>query len=699
MAKEKFEDHYSAQRSRHLEKALAGYEETFREDPPHLVEMVLSAIQFCKSLAARKKFMMEITKTGVLSKGSMYKTFLLELVKVKCSESLEIVRTILNSEDLIHHSGFTPADWAGVLRNALVYQSVDIADLILQKEVIKTDAILDDDGNTVLHYISKLAVSPKVKSLQTKQYVLDLQKKLYHQMYPKLPNNKSGQPPIVYAKDPKVGDFIEHSIQYEKYSKQFPRCATEHIKWMLTGNEKHFFSFIKETCTFITSSKLRTPEHENAKKWMFGRLAEVVKGADLINNSDELLQFLKRYGERYKKDKEISNNISDVYYFLSYELFIFNKDKDKALKFIDLASKFYRISVENGWSKNSEVEEGMKLLQIKLQETLEESCSIPFWLLIKWTADFNLLFNFCDLIENGKFIEAEELLGALPPESRQGFANALNNAKKVFEAEKIIQPSEPEPKPVQAFVKSEPSVSIEEIEAAITSSNWDNPRVTWKHIQKYFRLEKSKAYQASLSPQSQKEEIPAWEVDNDTIIADASGEVIQITPNLYGMIKPGLKISDRNLEIFKNAIGKGITTSKKQNNGVKLIKNGKGEIYEVTINSDERIYTNSVYLSKSGKKLLCFDHVGNHEAVKVALAQCKALQFFPTNIEVLDGAILREHKKAEYKKAEHKKAVHKVDSNHSAFFEAIDQSLLSAEADSSLNIDIIGDKLSFEHLE
>ena len=366
---------------------------------------------------------------------------------------------------------------------------------------------------------------------------------------------------------------------------------TNHVKWILTGKGEFLFEFIKEARDIINSSE----RHYNKaiKIEVFETLLSVVKSVDLINDKTKLLDFLDKHIKDYQDNVEISTKMADLYNFLSYELY--NINQIKALNCINLAKHFYDLAVSKGQRRDLEVEKGIISLKAKL------TTPPTFWL-EKWQAHFRLLDTLLEILGQGDFGTAEKLLESLRSEDKEVFTNIVNNAKLVYEAEKIKQTSkEPEPKeasgleprskqaseitpePKQVSIKLEQPVTMEEISLKIKSPNWFNPRVTWKHIQKYFQLEKAKLSEKLLHEQDQEKEIPTWKVGDNIIQASSAGEVIEIGPNLYGMISSNLNIIRKDLESFKSAMIKGMISTESEGSGVKLIKNGKGQLYEVAI--------------------------------------------------------------------------------------------------------------------
>jgi tetratricopeptide (TPR) repeat protein len=70
-----------------------------------------------------------------------------------------------------------------------------------------------------------------------------------------------------------------------------------------------------------------------------------------------------------------------------------------------------------------------------------------------------------------------------------------------------------------------------------------------------------------------------------------------------------------NLSRFKRALGKGITTRDKSQNGVKFL--GRKGV-EIKINADQRLHTNKIHVNKKGQLLIIFDEIDNHAGVATA---------------------------------------------------------------------------------
>ncbi|MCC8369007.1 MAG: hypothetical protein LN573_02890 [Rickettsia endosymbiont of Oxypoda opaca] len=95
--------------------------------------------------------------------------------------------------------------------------------------------------------------------------------------------------------------------------------------------------------------------------------------------------------------------------------------------------------------------------------------------------------------------------------------------------------------------------------------------------------------------------------------------------NCYGIISEKLENKlGSNFDRFKKVLEeKGLIYRKFGENGIKFIKN----IFEIKIDSDDRVYTNQVYTNENEELLLNFEDYGNHKVVKQLIIGNHGLEF------------------------------------------------------------------------
>lgn len=109
---------------------------------------------------------------------------------------------------------------------------------------------------------------------------------------------------------------------------------------------------------------------------------------------------------------------------------------------------------------------------------------------------------------------------------------------------------------------------------------------------------------------------------------DIRGKVYKVAgeTDLYCVISEDMKLDSSAFKSYSQAIQKGIVYRKTGQSGIKMV--GDGGVYELKmygVQSDDRPYTNKIFVNEDGKCLIFFDKVGNHKTVAREVAQHKQI--------------------------------------------------------------------------
>jgi ankyrin repeat protein len=107
-----------------------------------------------------------------------------------------------------------------------------------------------------------------------------------------------------------------------------------------------------------------------------------------------------------------------------------------------------------------------------------------------------------------------------------------------------------------------------------------------------------------------------WSISGK-VICDTDDNVYNLNskfyPNYYATIDENLKLDLGTLNRSHQALKNGVCHRKKGQNGIKFINKS---IVELKFDADIRLYTTCIYENTEGKKLIFFNHIGNHAEIE-----------------------------------------------------------------------------------